>query len=103
MDSLFRAAFMSAATGASSTYDFQADSGLFQLPADHIVRRFMDHMNEESDWVRPLSYELNSVVKKPERQVVMATGSLLLEKGDPPFLLMISPEPRTPTANGYPS
>src|SRR5262245_520975 len=101
MDTSFRAALMSADTGANETYDFQADAGLFQLPADDIVRRFMEHLNStRENGERPFSYELDSAVKKAEKQIVLATGSLLLEKGELPFLLMLSPDPRPSAAGG---
>ncbi len=103
MDSPFRAAFMSADTGASATYEFQAEPDLFRHPADAIVRRFMDRMNGQVDWEHPINYELNSAVKKAEKQVVMATGSLLLQKGELPFPLMISPEQRPPAAPADPA
>ena len=98
MDAPFRAAFMAADTGASANYEFEADSSLFHQPADAIVRTFMERMNGKVDWERPLTYELDSAVKKTDKQVVLATGSLLLEKGELPFLLMISPEQRPPAA-----
>ena len=103
MDSPFRAAFMSADTGASATYEFQAEPDLFRKTADAIVRRFMEHMNGHVDWEHPLNYELHSAVKKTDKRVVLATGSLLLQKGELPFLLMISPERRPPAAASEPA
>ncbi|HKA39530.1 MAG TPA: hypothetical protein VKD25_07165 [Burkholderiales bacterium] len=103
MDAPFRAAFMSAETGASATYEFQAETDLFRHTADAIVRCFMEHMNGQVDWEQPINYELSSAVKKAEKQVVMATGSLLLQKGELPFLLMISPEQRPPAAPSEPA
>lgn len=92
MDTPFRATLMSADTGASEVYGFRADSDLFRRPAKRIVRTFMDQMKAQRDWTHPPSYKLDSAVKKADKQVVMATGSLLLAKGELPFLLMISPE-----------
>jgi hypothetical protein len=100
MDSPFRAAFMSADTGGSATYEFQAESDLFGQTADAIVRRFMEHMNGRLEGESPLNYEIDSAIKKDSRQIVLATGSLLLQKGELPFLLMISPERRPPVATG---
>jgi hypothetical protein len=93
MNSPFRAAMMAADTGGCQFYSFEADAGLFTESATDIVDRFMDHLNAQPG-LGPLSYELNSAVKKDEKRIVLATGSLLLEKGDLPFLLMISPEVR---------
>jgi hypothetical protein len=95
MESSYRASLMDAETGASQVYDFRADSGLFRKPAKQIVRAFMDHMKSGREWAHAPSYKISSATKKPKNQVVMATGSLLLQKGELPFLVMISPEPRT--------
>lgn len=100
MDASFRATLMSADTGASQVYDFKADAGLFGKPARQIVRAFMDHMNAEREWTCKPSYKLDSATKKSRKQVVMATGSLLLHKGELPFLVMISPEPRATASGG---
>src|SRR5262245_1518004 len=98
MDSSFHAAMMAADTGGSQIYDFQADSGLFKKPAKHIVRTFMEFLSTQQDWSHPPSYKINSAVKKTKKQVVMATGSLVLSKGELPFLLMISPGNRAAEA-----
>ncbi len=103
MDASFRATLMSADTGASQVYDFKADAGLFSKPARQIVRAFMNHMNQvnaERVWIRKPAYKLDSATKKTRKQVVMATGSLLLHKGELPFLVMISPEPRETASGG---
>src|SRR5262245_7873447 len=94
MDTQFSAAFMSAETGGTATYEFQAETDLFSQTAEAIVRRFMEHMNGHVDWEHPLSYDLDSAVKKPDKHIVLATGSLVLRKGELPFLLMISPQRR---------
>jgi hypothetical protein len=91
MDSSFHAALMAADTGGSQLYDFKADSGLFRKPARHIVRTFMEFLSTQQDWNHPPAYKISSAVKKTRKQVVMATGSLVLSKGELPFLLMISP------------
>jgi hypothetical protein len=91
MSASFHAALMSAESGGSQVYDFTADSGLFRKPAKHIVKIFMEFLSTQQDWHRPPTYKINSVVKKTKKQVVMATGSLVLAKGELPFLLMISP------------
>ena len=98
MDSSFRAALMDADTGASQVYDFTADSGLFRKPAKRIVHAFMEYMSTHREWRNPPAYKINSAVKKTKKQVVMATGSLVLAKGELPFLLMISPENRAAAA-----
>ena len=89
---------MSADTGGSQVYDFTADSGLFRKPAKTIVRAFMEYMSTHRDWDNPPAYKINSAVKKSKKQVVMATGSLVLHKGELPFLLMISPGDRATVA-----
>jgi hypothetical protein len=90
----YRAAMLDAETGSNETYKFEAAADLFSKPADDIVGSFIEHLNGASREANPLAYELNSAVKKSDKQVVMATGSLIRDKGEIPFLLMISPEAR---------
>lgn len=92
MESSFRATLMSADTGASQVYSFKADAGLFRKPARQIVRAFMEHMRSDPSWANTPSYKLTSATKKAKNRVVMATGSLLVQKGELPFLLMVSPD-----------
>jgi len=90
----YRAAMLDAETGSNETYRFEAAADLFTRPADDIVDTFIVHLNDAGSDARPLAYELNSAVKKTDKQVVMATGSLLRDRGEIPFLLMISPDAR---------
>ena len=90
----YRAAMLDAETGSNETYQFEAAADLFTRPADDIVDTFIGHLNDTGSDSHPLAYELNSAVKKTDKQVVMATGSLIRDKGEIPFLLMISPEMR---------
>jgi hypothetical protein len=90
----YRAAMLDAETGANESYRFEAESGLFQLPVDEIIQVFIEYLNTHEYVARPVGYELNSAMKKNQKRVVMATGSLLVDKGEIPFLLMISPDPR---------
>lgn len=86
----YSAALMDAETGGNEQYLFEADPGLFDMPADSIVEQFIKHLETTGDHPQPLSYELNSAVKKKSDRFVLATGSLMLAKGEIPFLLMIS-------------
>lgn len=95
---IYRAALLDAQTGGNASYQFEAEPGLFQLPADEIIHYFINHLNANDYINRQVGYELNSAIKKSNKQVVMATGSLLIEKGEIPFLLMISPDPRPESA-----
>ena len=88
------AALLDAETGGNETYEFEAKADLFQMPACDIVDTFIKHLNNGGSYPSPMSYELNSAVKKENRKIVMATGSLLVAKGEIPFLLMISPQIR---------
>jgi len=88
------AALLDAETGGNETYEFEAKADLFRMPARDIVDTFIKHLNNESSYPSPMSYELDSAVKKKNRRIVMATGSLIVAKGEIPFLLMISPQIR---------
>ncbi len=90
----YRAALLDAETGANESYQFEAESDLFRMPADDIIHVFIKYLNSGKYTESPIGYELNSAVKKSDKLVVMATGSLLIERGEIPFLLMISPDPR---------
>jgi hypothetical protein len=90
----YRAALLDSETGANESYRFEAESDLFLMPADEIIHVFINHLNANKNTKSPVGYELNSALKKSAKQVVLATGSLLMEKGEIPFLLMISPDPR---------
>lgn len=86
----YSAALMDAETGGNEQYQFEADPRLFDMPADSIVEQFIKHLETTGDHPPPLTYELNSAVKKKSGRFVLATGSLMLAKGEIPFLLMIS-------------
>lgn len=86
----YSAALMDAETGGNEQYLFEADPRLFDMPADSIVEQFIKHLESTGNHPHPLSYELNSAVKKKSDRFVLATGSLMLAKGEIPFLLMIS-------------
>lgn len=88
------AALLDAETGGNETYEFEAKADLFQMPARDIVETFIKHLDTESRYPSPMSYELNSAVKKQNKRIVMATGSLIVARGEIPFLLMISPQIR---------
>ena len=90
----YRAALLDAESGANESYQFEAGSDLFTLPADEIIHVFVNYLNAHDYSKRQVGYELNSAIKKIDKHIVMATGSLLIGKGEIPFLLMISPDPR---------
>jgi len=85
---------MDAETGGNEIYKFQAEPGLLEMPVPDIINTFIRHLGSEGAYPSPMSIELDSAVKKMNRQVVLATGSLIVEQGEIPFLLMISPEIR---------
>jgi len=91
MTATYLAALMDAATGGNQSYEFEAAADLFRKPADDIVDVFINSIDGYGDNPAPFSYELNSAIKKAEQQVVMATGSLHVARGEIPFLLMIAP------------
>jgi hypothetical protein len=92
MKAKFRATMMAADTGASEVYPFKAERGLFRRPARAIVRAFMAYMKAEGTWPHATGYKVSSASKKSRRAVVLATGALVVGKGELPFLLMISPD-----------
>ena len=91
MTKTYLAAMMDAETGGNQNYEFEGAADLFRKPAHTIVDAFMASMASEDGRPAPISYELNSVIKKRQKKVVMATGSLIFDHGEIPFLVMISP------------
>ena len=75
MTATYVAAMMDAETGGNQNYEFEGAADLFRKPAHIIVDAFMASMASEDGRPAPLSYELNSVIKKRQKKVVMATGS----------------------------
>ncbi|HUO45061.1 MAG TPA: hypothetical protein VMT94_09175 [Burkholderiales bacterium] len=98
MTATYLAAMMDAETGSNQSYQFEGEPDLFHKPADDIVDAFIQSLDGFGDNPAPLSYELNSAIKKSEKQVVLATGSLHVERGEIPFLLLISPAREEKTA-----
>ena len=95
MTTTYLAAMMDAETGGSQEFRFESDADLFRKPAHDIVNAFIDSLSGEGGRPAPLHYELNSAIKKRQKQVVMATGSLIFGHGEIPFLVMISPAVRS--------
>ena len=94
MTATYHATMMDAGTGGSNQYSFEAAADLFNRPADDVVGAFIGSLRDEAGRPRPLEYELNSAIKKRQKQVVMASGSLIFSHGEIPFLVMISPAQR---------
>ncbi len=90
----YSAAMMDAETGGNKTYSFDAHAGLMEMPATEIIEAFIKHLDVEGDYPAPMTCRIESSVKKTRHRVVLATGALILEKGEIPFLLMISPQIR---------
>jgi hypothetical protein len=87
----YLAAMMDAETGGNTNYEFEAADDLFSKPADDIVGVFIRSLHDDAGRPAPLEYELNSAIKKRQKQIVMASGSLIFGHGEIPFLVMISP------------
>lgn len=86
----YNAALMDAETGGNENYIFESASDLFEKPAGQIIEHFIRHLETTDEHDAPISYTLDSAVKKKDNRFVLATGSLMLPKGEIPFLLMIS-------------
>lgn len=88
------AAWMDAETGGNKTFEFEAKADLFEMPASDIVDIFIKYLEDEKSYSSPISYQLDSAINKKNKEIVLATGSLILGRGEIPFLLMISPQIR---------
>ena len=85
-----QAIVMGPVSGSDSTYRFDAPDDLFGRPVDEIVEAFAAHIHDAGVITSPVSYELNSAMKNPEKNVVTAIGNLILQGDHLPFVVMIS-------------
>ena len=88
------AAMMDAETGGSANYSFEASMDLLDMPASEIIDTFIKHLDSEGTYPSPMSCQLDSAIFKKDKRIMLATGSLILSRGEIPFLLMISPKIR---------
>lgn len=90
----YNAAMMDAETGGSANYAFEASMDLLDMPANEIIDTFIKHLDSEGTYPSPMSCQLDSAIVKKDKRIMLATGSLILSRGEIPFLLMISPKIR---------
>ena len=91
----YRARMMAYEGGAENSYDFEERPDLMKRMADEIVEAFMDHANRHIFGPEPVRYELNGVVKYPDKNVVVGMGRLSRSGDRPddsePFTIIINP------------
>ena len=84
------ATVMGAAAGSDHQFVFAMDRDPATIPADEIVEAFARHLHDAGHLHDPNAYELNSVIRKPEKRLVMAIGHLRRPLDEDPFLTMIN-------------
>ena len=85
------AVIMDYAGEGENSYEFETENGIFDRPADEVVEAFMQHVDKLKILNEPVRYELNAATRYPDKQLVSAMGSLLLQDGARlPFIVMIS-------------
>ena len=92
MSKMYQVEMLDAGTGMEGDYEFEAEDDLFTKSPMAIVRRFMEYVDEKQLPKEHVDYETYSVLKNKEHQVVTAMGNLILDRGELPFMLMISPK-----------
>jgi hypothetical protein len=86
----FTARLMDGNTGGEGAYTFEAPDDLMKQPVDEIVDLFFTNASAKV-LTEHVAWELNSVMRNKERNIVTAMGSFLHAKDPPvPFLLLIS-------------
>jgi hypothetical protein len=90
----YNAAMMDAETGGNANYAFEASMNLMDMPPNEIMDAFIKHLDNEGTYPSPMSCQLDSAIVKKDKGVLLATGSLILSRGEIPFLVMISPQNR---------
>lgn len=90
----FIASMMDAETGGNASYSFEAPVDLLDLPTPEVIATFIKNLSNVKEYSSLLTFHIEHSVKKHEKKVLLATGSLVLSNGEIPFLLMISPKNR---------
>lgn len=87
-----RAVIMDYAGDGERTFEFEAEDGFLELPADEVVEGTIDRMSESDGLKTPMRYELNAAKRYPEKRLVGAMGAFLLADGSKsPFIALIGP------------
>lgn len=86
----YAARLMDGNTGGEGAYTFEAADDLMKQPVDEIVDLFFTSASAKV-LTEHVAWELNSVMRNKERNIVTAMGSFLHNEDAPvPFLLLIS-------------
>lgn len=89
--SKYYARMLDAETGGEGLYQFEGAEDLMHRTADEIVSVFFEHV-EDTVLKQHADWELNGVMKNGDRDVVVAMGSLIPQRNEPPlpFVLVVS-------------
>ncbi len=83
------ATVMGAASGSDHRFTFSMARDPAQVPADEVVEAFARHLYEDGHLQDPNAYELNTVIRKSEKRLILAIGHLRHPLDEDPFLTMI--------------
>ena len=84
------ATVMGVAAGSDHRFLFRMNQDPAQAPADEVVEAFARHLHDGGHLHDPNAYELNTVIRKPEKRLIMAIGHLRHPHDEDPFLTMIN-------------
>ena len=79
--------------GTDERYVFEGPDDLFTKSPIKVIKAFMEHVDHVELPEEHVGYELYSSLKNDQQMVVTGLGNLLLDRGQIPFMVMISPKP----------
>jgi len=90
----FVATLVDSETGAGNDYRFEDADSLLDEPANRVVDRFFAKMNDKHLVHQALHYDINKAFRSDSADCVTGWGSLILQKGKIPYMVMIAPADR---------
>ncbi|WP_041793789.1 hypothetical protein [Pararhodospirillum photometricum] len=90
MTTTYTAVMFDAATGAQNTYTFSTETDLMEASRIRLVEAFMDYVDHVQLPKEGIRYDVQTALKNHALGVVTATGVLKVQRGDIPFMVMIS-------------
>lgn len=78
--------------GQEARYVFDGPDDLFEHSPLTVIKAFMEYVDHVELPAEHVGYELYATLKNPGKTVVTGLGTLLLDHGQIPFMVMISPK-----------
>ncbi|GEO81020.1 hypothetical protein [Pararhodospirillum oryzae] len=86
----YKAVMFDAQTGAQNTYVFSSETDLMTASRMQLIDAFMHYVDHVELPRESVGYEIQTALKNRDMEVVTAVGLLKLQRGEIPFMVMIS-------------